>query len=203
MFLISTVDYHCSPYLNRLQTRKETCVRRTLRTGATAPEMQIRAFAKTLPIMSIKVPPSDLPIHPFRSADDFETFLDREHSACRGIYLKRAKKSAGIPSVSLAEATEVALCFGWIDGQGKPFDDRWSLSRFTPRRPKSMWSKKNVATVARLIETGRMRPAGIAAVEAAKADGRWDRAYDGPATMGVPDDFAAALAKDAAATFFF
>ena len=153
--------------------------------------------------MSSQIPSSDLPIHPFSYATDFETCLDREHSDSPGIYLKLAKKSAGVPSVSFAEATEVALCFGWINGQGKPFDDQWSLSRFTPRRPKSMWSKKNVDTVARLVETGRMRPAGMAAVEAAKADGRWDRAYPGPARIEVPDDFAAALAKDPAATSFF
>ena len=156
-----------------------------------------------MPIMSIKAQPSDLPIHPFSSAEDFQTFLDREHSASPGIYLKLAKKSAGIPSVSFAEATEVALCFGWINGQGKPFDDQWSLSRFTPRRPKSLWSKKNVDSVGRLIESGRMRPAGIAAVEAAKADGRWDRAYAGPASIDVPDDFATTLAKNLEASSFF
>ena len=164
---------------------------------------RINTFQPLLLAMSIKGQGSDLPIYPFSSASNFETFLDREHVSSPGIYLKLAKKSAGIPSISFAEATEVALCFGWINGQGKPFDDRWSLSRFTRRRPKSLWSKKNVDTVARLLETGRMRPAGIAAVEAAKADGRWDRAYAGPATIEVPDDFAAALAKDPAATLFF
>ena len=149
------------------------------------------------------IPPSDLPIRPFSSASEFEAFLEQEHAASPGIYLKLAKKSSGIPSISFEEATEVALCFGWINGQGKPFDDQWHLSRFTARRPQSLWSKKNVETVARLGETGRMRPAGIAAVEAAKADGRWDRAYAGPSTMTVPDDFASALAKDAAATSAF
>ena len=153
--------------------------------------------------MASKVPPSDLPIHPFRSAKDFESFLDREHSGCPGIYLKLAKKSANIKSISSAEALEVALCFGWINGQGRPFDGHWYLSRYTPRRPKSLWSKINVNTVARLAEAGRMRPAGLAAVEAAKADGRWDRAYAGPATVQVPDDFRTALGQDPAASSFF
>ncbi|KAI9693688.1 MAG: hypothetical protein M1822_002959 [Bathelium mastoideum] len=153
--------------------------------------------------MPTNTAPSDLPIHSFTSANDFESFLDREHADSRGIYLKLAKKSAGIPSISVDEALEVGLCFGWINGQGKPFNDEWYLSRFVPRRPKSLWSKRNVDLVAKLVEAGRMRPAGVAAVEAAKADGRWDRAYAGPATMDIPDDFATALAQNSAAAAVF
>ena len=153
--------------------------------------------------MSSKVLPSDLPIHSFSSAKEFETFLDREHSTATGFHLKIAKKASGIPSVSAAEAVETALCFGWIDGRANGLDDTWWLVRYAPRRPKSIWSMKNVATIGRLLEEGRMRPAGIAAVEAAKADGRWERAYAGPATIEVPSDFASVLALEPAATAFF
>ncbi|KAK1149668.1 hypothetical protein N8T08_005220 [Aspergillus melleus] len=153
--------------------------------------------------MSVKPPPPDLPIHPFSSAKDLESFLEREHSTASGFYLKLAKKASGIPSVSAAEAVEVALCFGWIDGRANPFDKDWWLVRYTPRRVKSIWSQKNVQTVGRLIDEGKMRPAGLAVVEAAKKDGRWARAYSGPATMTVPDDLAAALAAEPAAAKFF
>lgn len=153
--------------------------------------------------MSTKAPPSDLPIHSFSCASEFETFLNREHTTAPGMYLKLAKKASGIPSVSSVEAVELALCFGWIDGRANGFDNDWWLVRYTPRRPKSIWSQKNVNTIDRLLKEGRMRPAGIAAVEAAKADGRWERAYAGPATITVPDDFAIALAADSAAASFF
>ncbi|KEF60711.1 uncharacterized protein A1O9_02272 [Exophiala aquamarina CBS 119918] len=146
--------------------------------------------------------PTDLPIRAFPSAREFEAFLEREHTAAAGIHLKFAKKSSGIASISGAEAVETALCFGWIDGQANPFDDNWWLVRYTPRRAKSIWSQKNANTIERLTEQGRMRPAGIAAVEAAKADGRWYRAYAGPATIAIPDDLATALKANAAASNF-
>lgn len=148
-------------------------------------------------------PPEDLPIHSFPSANELEAFLEREHKSLTGFHLKLAKKASGIPSVTAAEAVETALCFGWIDGRANPFDKDWWLVRYTPRRAKSIWSQKNVRTVAKLLEDERMRPAGLAAVEAAKADGRWDRAYAGPATITVPDDFARALNMDPAAASFF
>ncbi|KAI4209277.1 MAG: hypothetical protein LQ351_007777 [Letrouitia transgressa] len=153
--------------------------------------------------MSTKGPPSDLPIYSFSTANELEAFLDREHAVAPGFYLKIAKKSSGISTVSAAEAVETALCFGWIDGRANGFDDNWWLVRYTQRRPRSIWSKKNVATIERLVREGRMRPAGMAAVEAAKADGRWERAYAGPATIEVPDDLAAALAAEPAAVSFF
>ncbi|KAI4161226.1 MAG: hypothetical protein LQ342_005017 [Letrouitia transgressa] len=153
--------------------------------------------------MSTKALPSDLPIYSFSTANELEAFLDREHAIAPGFYLKIAKKSSGISTVSAAEAVETALCFGWIDGRANGFDDNWWLVRYTQRRPKSIWSKKNVATIERLVREGRMRPAGISAVEAAKADGRWERAYAGPATIEVPDDFAAALTAEPAAVSFF
>jgi uncharacterized protein YdeI (YjbR/CyaY-like superfamily) len=139
----------------------------------------------------------------FASAADFDSWLAAEHERAPGVFLKIAKKSAGIPSVTAAEAIEVALCHGWIDGRANRVDDDWFTIRYTPRRPKSVWSQKNAETVARLIEEGRMRPAGLAAVEAAQADGRWDRAYAGPATITVPDDLTAALAAEPAAEAFF
>jgi uncharacterized protein YdeI (YjbR/CyaY-like superfamily) len=158
---------------------------------------------RLLSTMTAKPLPTDLPIHSFPTAADFEAFLEREHATAPGIHLKLAKKSSGIASVSGAEAVEVALCFGWIDGRANGVDDDWWLVRYTPRRAKSIWSQKNVATIGRLVEDGRVRPAGMAAVQAAKSDGRWDRAYAGPATITVPDDFAVAIAANTDAAAFF
>ncbi|KAL8687835.1 MAG: hypothetical protein Q9218_006102 [Villophora microphyllina] len=153
--------------------------------------------------MPTKPLPSDLPIRSFSTATDFEHFLESEHASAPGIYAKFAKKSSGITSISAAEAVEIALCFGWIDGRINKFNDDWWLVRYTPRRPKSIWSQKNVITIGRLLDEGRMRPAGIVAVKAAKADGRWERAYAGSATIEVPKDFAAALQTEPAASAFF
>jgi uncharacterized protein YdeI (YjbR/CyaY-like superfamily) len=145
----------------------------------------------------------ELPTLAFPSVPSFEAFLEREHASAPGIHLKFAKKGSGIPSITWAEAVEVALCYGWIDGRANSIDDKWWMVRYTPRRAKSIWSQKNVTTVARLIEEGRMRPAGLAVVEAAKADGRWDRAYAGPATMTTPEDFTKALAAHPTAEAYF
>jgi uncharacterized protein YdeI (YjbR/CyaY-like superfamily) len=146
---------------------------------------------------------SEFEVHAFATAADFDAWLAAEHDRAPGVFVKIAKKSAGIASITAAEAVEVALCHGWIDGRGNRVDDDWFTVRYTPRRAKSVWSQKNVETVARLIADGRMRPAGLAAVEAAQADGRWDRAYAGQATITVPDDLAAALAAEPAADAFF
>ena len=147
--------------------------------------------------------PEEFEVRPFASPAEFEAWLEAEHERAPGVYVKLAKKAAGIPSITAAEAVEVALCFGWIDGRGNRVDDDWFTVRYTPRRAKSVWSQKNVETVARLTAQGRMRPAGLAAVRAAQDDGRWDRAYAGPATITVPDDLAAALAADPAAAAAF
>lgn len=147
--------------------------------------------------------PEDFEVRAFASPAEFEAWLDAEHERAPGLYLKLAKKSSGIPSLTAAEAVEVALCFGWIDGRGNRVDDDWFTVRYTPRRARSVWSQKNVDTVARLVAEGRMRPAGLAAVRAAQEDGRWDRAYAGPATITVPDDLAAALAASPAAADAF
>jgi uncharacterized protein YdeI (YjbR/CyaY-like superfamily) len=138
--------------------------------------------------------PTDLPVLEFADQPAFEAWLEAEHQRSPGVYVKIAKNGAPDPSLSQAEMVEALLCFGWIDGRVHRFDDLHFLTRVTPRRPKSVWSKKNVDWVTDLIAAGRMRPAGLAAVEAAKADGRWERAYAGPATAAVPDDLLTALA---------
>ncbi|WP_104522735.1 YdeI/OmpD-associated family protein [Blastococcus atacamensis] len=137
--------------------------------------------------------PPDLQVLAFADQAALEEWLEEHSATAPGLYVKIAKKGSGVPSVDWAGMVEVLLCFGWIDGRANRLDDSWYLQRVTPRRPRSVWSLKNVETVARLTEEGRMRPAGLAAVEAAKADGRWERAYAGPATITVPDDLAAAL----------
>ncbi|WP_040338770.1 YdeI/OmpD-associated family protein [Candidatus Blastococcus massiliensis] len=137
--------------------------------------------------------PTDLPVLPFADQTALEAWLEEHHETAPGLYVKIAKKGTGIPSIAWAGMVEVLLCFGWIDGRANRIDDTWYVQRITPRRPKSVWSAKNVTTVERLTAEERMRPAGLAAVEAAKADGRWERAYAGPATITVPDDLAAAL----------
>lgn len=140
-------------------------------------------------------PKPDDPILPFATSAAFERWLAKHHQQATVLWIKYAKKGSGEPSITLAEAVEVALCYGWIDGQAKSLDERHYLQRFTPRRPTSTWSKINRDRVARLIAEQRMRPAGQAEVDRAKADGRWDAAYDSPKTATVPDDLAAALAK--------
>ncbi len=147
----------------------------------------------------------DLPTRAFRSATAFRAWLDREHDRSDGLWLKIAKRGTGVKSVTYAEALDVALCFGWIDGQKARFDDTWFLQRFTPRRARSPWSQINCDKVAQLQEAGLMEPAGLEQVERAKADGRWDGAYRGSRSITLPDDFRAALdanpaARDAFAT---
>ena len=143
--------------------------------------------------------PSDLPVLGFADQAGLEEWLEAEHASAPGLYVKLAKKGAGVPSVTYAELVESSLCFGWIDGRSNRLDDHFYLQRITPRRSRSVWSQKNVEAVEALIAAGRMRPAGLAAVEAAGADGRWERAYAGAATITVPDDLAAALAAEPAA----
>ena len=140
--------------------------------------------------------PSEFPVLAFADQAALEAWLDAEHLTAPGLYVKLAKKGAGVPSVNWEQMVEVLLCFGWIDGRANRLDDHFYLQRVTPRRAKSVWSLKNVATVERLIAAGRMRPAGLAAAEAAKADGRWERAYAGSKDIAVPDDLAEALDAD-------
>ncbi|WP_066151947.1 YdeI/OmpD-associated family protein [Hydrogenophaga pseudoflava] len=139
----------------------------------------------------------------FRNAKAFETWLKKHHASSDGLWLQIAKRGADEPSVTYAEAVEIALCWGWIDGQKKGLDDQHFLQRFTPRRARSVWSKVNVEKVAALIAAGRMQAPGLAQVDAAKADGRWARAYDGARTSVVPDDLQAALDAQPPAKAFF
>ena len=139
----------------------------------------------------------------FKNARAFETWLKKNHAASDGVWLKIAKRGAQEPSVTYPEAVEVALCWGWIDGQKKGLDDQHFLQRFTPRRARSVWSKINVERVAALVEAGRMQAPGHAQIEAAKADGRWARAYDGARNSAVPDDLLAALEAEPRAKAFF
>ncbi len=139
----------------------------------------------------------------FKTAEAFETWLKKHHAASDGLWLQIAKKGADEPGVTYPEAVEIALCWGWIDGQKKGLDDQHFLQRFTPRRARSIWSKINVAKVATLIEAGRMQPQGQAQIDAAQADGRWEQAYDGARTATMPDDLQAALDANAAAKAFF
>jgi uncharacterized protein YdeI (YjbR/CyaY-like superfamily) len=148
-------------------------------------------------------PKQGLPIVAFASAADWEGWLDEHHATAPGVWVKFARKASGIPTVTYAEAVEAALCYGWIDGQAASFDDTHHLQRFTPRTARSKWSKINQARVLSLIEAGRMKPAGLAAVEQAKQDGRWERAYDPPSTASVPDDLQAQLDLHPRAAAFF
>jgi uncharacterized protein YdeI (YjbR/CyaY-like superfamily) len=147
--------------------------------------------------------PEDLPVVELPSPEAWERWLEQHHADARGVWLKFAKKGTGVTTVTYAEALDVALCFGWIDGQVRRFDEVYYLQRFTPRTKRSKWSTLNRDHVARLTTAGRMRPAGTAAVEAAQADGRWDAAYDSPSRITVPDDLQRALDANpkAAASF--
>lgn len=146
---------------------------------------------------------TDLPIIAFASPGAWEAWLEEHHASSSGLWLKIAKKASGIETVSYAEALDAALCHGWIDGQVNKFDEDYYLQRFTPRRPRSKWSQVNREKVTKLIERGRMKPAGLREIERAKADGRWDAAYEPQSKATVPDDLRTALEKNDEAREFF
>ncbi len=146
--------------------------------------------------------PDELPVKQFRSAAAWDKWLSAHHGDA-GAWLQIARKGSGATTLTIEQAIEVALCHGWIDGLRRGLDETFFLQRFTPRKPRSLWSKINVAKAERLIEAGRMRPAGMREVEAAKADGRWQAAYEGAARMQVPPELAAALAENRKAKAFF
>ncbi len=148
-------------------------------------------------------PKTDAPIVAFQSQKKWEGWLAVNHARSDGIWLQFHKKASGKQTISYAEALDAALCYGWIDGQLKPYDAASWLRKFTPRRARSVWSKRNTEHVTRLTAAGRMTRAGITEVEAAKRDGRWQRAYDSPGNMSVPDDFLKELSKDKKAKAFF
>jgi uncharacterized protein YdeI (YjbR/CyaY-like superfamily) len=138
----------------------------------------------------------------FKSSAEFRGWLETNHDKTDVLWLRIFKKGSGEPSITYAEALDQALCHGWIDGQKKPYDESSWLQKFTPRRPKSGWSKINTEHVERLRKAGQMVPAGLKAVEAAKADGRWKAAYDPPRKASPPEDFLKALAKSKKAKTF-
>ena len=144
----------------------------------------------------------ELPILSFASQQIWEAWLNEHHTE-KGIWLKFAKKGSGIASVNYAEALEVALCYGWIDAQKASFDEQYWLQRFTPRGPKSIWSKVNCDKATALIAQGRMHPAGLQHIERAKADRRWDASYDPQSTITVPPDLQRELDNNEAAKEFF
>jgi uncharacterized protein YdeI (YjbR/CyaY-like superfamily) len=147
--------------------------------------------------------PDDLPILLFATRADLEDWLEENHVAAEGAWLKIAKKGAAVPSVTYAEALELALCFGWIDSQKRGHGEQHFLQRFTPRRPRGRWSKINREKAEALIAAKRMRPTGLAEIAAAKADGRWEAAYEGQRTAKVPVDLQRELDANPAAAEFF
>jgi uncharacterized protein YdeI (YjbR/CyaY-like superfamily) len=145
----------------------------------------------------------DLPIVAFKSQQAFDAWLTSQGEGSRGLWLKIARKSSGIASVSRNEAVDTALCHGWIDGQLDSFDDSHWLISFTPRKPTSMWSENNRTRALELVKLGVMRASGLHEIDRAKADGRWDRAYASARTAQVPDDLRGALARNKKAAAFF
>ncbi|HEV8606145.1 MAG TPA: YdeI/OmpD-associated family protein [Tepidisphaeraceae bacterium] len=145
----------------------------------------------------------ELNILAFASAGAFQTWLAKNRSKSTGIWLRFFKKASGRKTVTYSEALDAALCYGWIDGLVKSYHDHSYLQRFTPRRPKSLWSKRNRQHAARLIKTKRMQPAGLKAIQAAKRDGHWQAAYDSPSKMAIPKDFLKELSRNARAKAFF
>jgi uncharacterized protein YdeI (YjbR/CyaY-like superfamily) len=145
----------------------------------------------------------NLPVLFFETAEAWRAWLTDHHTDEAGVWLKFAKKTSGIESLNYAAALQEALCFGWIDGQAQSIDETYYLQKFTKRRPQSMWSKRNVGYVTALIEAGKMQPSGLAAIEAAKADGRWENAYDSSSAITIPDDFKEALGKHPKADEFY
>ena len=144
-----------------------------------------------------------IPIIEFKTAETFETWLEKNQDNLNGLWLKIFKKDSGIKTISYAEALDVALCYGWIDGQKKTFDELAYLQKFCPRRDKSIWSKINIGHVQRLIEAGRMKPAGLKAIDKAKENGNWEKAYDSPSKMTIPEDFLKELRKNKKAEAFY
>jgi uncharacterized protein YdeI (YjbR/CyaY-like superfamily) len=160
-----------------------------------------KAAAK--PAAAAGVPGGDLPTLAFADPRAFSTWLAANHATSRGVWLRLAKKASGTPSVTYAEAIGVALAWGWIDGQKRPGDETSWLQKFSPRGARSTWSKINRDKATALIAAGAMQPPGLAEVERAQRDGRWDAAYDPPSRAAVPEDLAAALAANPRAAAFF
>src|ERR671919_11459 len=153
--------------------------------------------------MAVETGKDGRPILAFASPEAWEAWLEREHAKSDGVWLKFAKKGSGVASVVFAEALEVAICYGWIDSQALSLDERFYLQKFTPRRARSKWSRINRDRVEELTKQGRMKPAGLAQVERAKEDGRWEAAYASPASLEVPEDLQKALDANPRAAEFW
>jgi uncharacterized protein YdeI (YjbR/CyaY-like superfamily) len=147
--------------------------------------------------------PDGRPVMDFAGPDEWRAWLEHHHVDSGGVWIQIAKQASGIASVDHDQAVEVALCFGWIDGQVRRVDDDWFMQRFTPRTKRSKWSRLMREKAEELIASGAMRPAGLAEVERARADGRWDDAYEPPSTAKVPADLRDALDAEPAAAEFF
>ena len=145
----------------------------------------------------------ELPILAFESVAKLRVWLAKNHEESNGIWLRIFKKDSGQKTVTYIEALDAALCYGWIDGLKNKYDDESWLQKFSPRRPKSLWSKRNTEHAERLIKSGEMKPAGFCEIEAAKKDGRWEHAYDSPGKLTVSEDFLKVLAKNMKAKEFF
>ncbi len=170
----------------------------TKSTKSTTPAKAVKAAAPAAPERVVHDTPVDCP-----TVAGWERWLKRHHATAAGVWLRMAKKGSGFPTVAYVEVLEVALCHGWIDGQRKSDDAHYFLQRFTPRTKRSIWSQINRAKALKLIEEGRMQPAGLAEVERAKADGRWEAAYEASSTATVPPDLQAALDANKKAAAFF
>ncbi|QQG50449.1 MAG: YdeI/OmpD-associated family protein [Candidatus Saccharibacteria bacterium] len=139
----------------------------------------------------------------FSTDKDWEIWLSQHHAQVDGVWMKVAKKGAEAKSIAIGDALDIALCYGWIDGQRRAYDDTYYLQKYTPRRPKSLWSKVNIAKVEALIAGGRMQKPGFEAIEAAKADGRWQAAYASQRTATMPPELEAALKRSPKAKAFY
>lgn len=146
---------------------------------------------------------NEIPIRSFATQKDWHNWLDKNFSDKKGIWLRIFNKQSKIKTVTYAEALDEALCYGWIDGQKKKYDEMAYLQKFTLRRERSIWSKRNIEHIKRLTQAGKMQPSGIKEVEKAKGDGRWEQAYDSPANMSAPEDFLRELSKNKEAEAFF
>ncbi|KAH6689861.1 bacteriocin-protection, YdeI or OmpD-associated-domain-containing protein [Plectosphaerella plurivora] len=171
----------------------------TISTASTPVPDQASASATLAP----SKPSDSIPQLLFPTSEAWVSWLSSNHHDPTGLWLQIAKKSSPTPSVTYDQALDAALCYGWIDGQRRPLDANYFLQRFTPRRKRSIWSRRNVDKVAALSAAGLMKPPGEVEVERAKADGRWEKAYGGSSVMEVPADFAAALATNVEAERFF
>jgi uncharacterized protein YdeI (YjbR/CyaY-like superfamily) len=150
-----------------------------------------------------KTEKTDYPLLFFESQEEWRTWLEQNHNVANGVWLRFYKKGTGIVSLNYPGALDEALCYGWIDGQSKTFDEKSYLQKFTPRRVKSIWSKRNIEHIGRLIKEGKMKASGLKEAETAKADGRWERAYDSPGNLSIPEDFLLELSKDKNALAYF